>query len=622
MVHKMYKQHARPSARVVYGLQASWDPVVAAAYDEDFSGKAAWSPCGRFIAVAKSRAVEIRDAITLNLLSNFESPPDAWALSFSPDARFLTQFHCGTMVTWDLQTGVSVITASPEQPRLEGWDSSPAYSMDGKMLVGEYFDVDSKETFITTHDFSTTRTHSYRVSEGHMISLILTHGEFLQFATVKSGYITIWQVDFTFTYPPEVVESLPTPDEVTEAEAFAQYVFLPTISRLAITLKDTLLIWDARDSKRLLKISSPYPFWMSFSSDGRLFACVLQRRGNKGIHIWKETPAGYTLLHKLTYDSLRDCPKPLLSPNGESIILTTNSMTRLLHTEDPLLSSRPTPAMAQLAFILNFSPDNALAAFTGYPKTKNVVTILDLQSGNPQLEIDTGMKVKCLGVAGSAIVATDREKVVTWNLDTRNARTNIHDSTRITTFDLSPYPLGNSLLPVSVSSDLSRIITLSSGSTSTLLAIHDVPTGRCLVGPTSAKGALKPLSTFKATDINGHVGVETAWLSPDGREVWGASDSNSPMGGWEVIEVEDDEPSNRRLQPLEMTKCQPGALPWQSSHGYEVTNDGWVLSPTQKRLLWLPHPWRSVARHRTWSGRFLGLFHLGLPEVVILEFLD
>ena len=452
-------------------------------YDEDFGHGTIWSPCNRFIAVVRPRAVEIRDAMTLDLTSNFESSHHARALSFSPDGRFLTRFHRRTMVTRDLQTGVEVITTYPAQLIVKEWNFSPAYSMDGKVLVAGYFDLDSQKRVIATHDFSTTHTHIYCVSEGHMVSPIWTHGEFLRLATVKSGYITIWQVEFTFTHPLEAVESFPTPDELIEREASAEYLFLPTISRLAIALEDTLLVWDARGSKRLLKISDSSPREMSFSFDGRFFACTLRGGVDKGICIWKESPAGYIIHRKLTYEnSIRAYPHPLLSPNGESIILSSPSIIRLLHTEDPFLSTGPTPDMVRHRFILNLSPNDALAAFACYPE--NVVTILDLQSGHPQLEIDTGMEIEWLGVAGDTVVVIDEEKVVTWKLDTRNTRADIHDSIRITTFD--PPHLENWPYPVSASSDLSRIITLSDN----LLASYDVSTGRCLAGPTSAEGAI------------------------------------------------------------------------------------------------------------------------------------
>ena len=500
MVREMYKQYVRPMARVVHGLQASWDSVVAAVYVEDLCRDVVWSPCNRFIAVAKIGTVEIRDAMTLNLISSFKSPSDAMALSFSPDSRFLTQFHHTTMITYDLQTGVEAITAYPEQHIGAELKPPLTYYMDGKLRVaGCFFDLEFKHTLIVTHDLSTTSTHSYRVPDGDVVSPLWTHGEFLRYSTSKSGRITIWQAEFTFTHPPEVVESFTTPDE-DEGEEPQEYLFLPMISRLVIVHEDRLSVWDTRDSKLLLKISDAYTYRPSFSSDGRFFGCRLGREDKEGIKIWKESPAGYTIHRELTVE---DAGRLLLSPNGESIILSSPSIIRLLHTEDPFLSNDPTLDVDRHTFTLILSPNEALAAFARYPE--KVVTILDLQSGNPQLEIDTGMEVECLGVAGDTIVVVDWEKVVTWKLDTKSTRANINDRIRIATFDLSPErgpPIHNLRFhPLSVSSDLSRIIALVLGPNSGLLKIYDVSTGMCLTGVMSTKGALTPLSTraeFKA----------------------------------------------------------------------------------------------------------------------------
>ena len=67
MVHKIYNQYMSPLARVVYGLQTSWEPVVATVYHKQGSSKLAWSPCNRFIAISKQEVVEILDAVTLNI---------------------------------------------------------------------------------------------------------------------------------------------------------------------------------------------------------------------------------------------------------------------------------------------------------------------------------------------------------------------------------------------------------------------------------------------------------------------------------------------------------------------------------------------------------------------------
>ena len=110
------------------------------------------------------------------------------------------------------------------------------------------------------------------------------------------------------------------------------------------------------------------------------------------------------------------------------------------------------------------------------------------------------------------------------------------------------------------------------------------------------------------------------WFTPDGRETWGSLEEGSSLSGWKIIE--DSGSSVVKLQLLGPTACPSGALPWQSSRGYKVTDDGWILSSTRKRLLWLPHLWNSDEKNRTWSGRFLGLRHDELSEIVIFEFVE
>ena len=64
------------------------------------------------------------------------------------------------------------------------------------------------------------------------------------------------------------------------------------------------------------------------------------------------------------------------------------------------------------------------------------------------------------------------------------------------------------------------------------------------------------------------------------------------------------------LKPVRRTVYLPEVLSWQSPRGHEVTDDGCqVLSPTRKRLLWLPHRWRPKWEYKVWSGRFLWLLH-------------
>ena len=597
MVREVYIRYARPLARVVHGFPTSWEPVVATAYHKDFGGKATWSPCNRFIAVTKSGAVEIRDAVTLNPLSTFESRlnSDIRQLSFSPDGRLLSQFNDGALVTWDIQTGGSLGTIFLEGLEASHPDFSSTYSMDGKMLAAVYSDEPWKNTntSIVTHDLSSMRTHLHRVSEGRIITPIWTHGEFLRFATVKLGRITISEVKFTLAGAPEVVETLPALDKMTDTGTPEFFVLLPTLSRLAISSQGTLLVCDARDSKLLLKISAHFTYGVSFSSNGRFLVSI----NSQGIHVWKESPTGYTPHQKLTLAASTGRTELLLSPDGASILTSLDSTIHLWHTNDSILPpSDSTPAMDERDFILGFSPNEASVAFAR--GGGNTVVLLDLQSGDPRLEIDTGMEVNLLRVTESTVVVVGNEKIVTWNPGTGNTRANINDCVRITTFD--PLPSSDYGGPFMFElPDPNRIGVLNPVRR---WDAYDMSTGRYLPS-TGALRSLSVLDKFEIIDISEDTEI------PEFVPIWGVRSRNSSADRLEI--AEDGESCTTDSQP-----------PGRFSHGRKVTDDGWILSPAQKRLLWLPHRWRSGEGRVTWSRRFLALAQRELPEVVILELFD
>ena len=96
--------------------------------------------------------------------------------------------------------------------------------------------------------------------------------------------------------------------------------------------------------------------------------------------------------------------------------------------------------------------------------------------------------------------------------------------------------------------------------------------------------------------------------------------SQDKMVGWKI--VKDNKSGSVKLESLGEIPFTPKLPSWESSLGYEVMQDGWVLSPTQERLLWLPHQWRSArGGNERWCSQFLGLVHCELSEAIILEFL-
>ena len=611
----MYQQYTHPLARIVRGLPISWGPNVTTLYHEDFEGEVAWSPCSRFIAVAKTTAVEVLDAVTLKRLNKFESPasPTTPLLSFSPDGRYLTQFSDWKLARWDLQT------ADPLGAILSGPDVSPmipfssAYPVDGKAVAVAWKTRPYNDTFITTYDLvSMAHMGSYRLPGTRIIAPIWTHGELLRFATVKRGSIAVWEARFALTHEPAEVESFPAPDETADGEHF---LFLPSLSRLAFTLRGSIFVWDAKDSGFLLKsgpvqasqvTQAPAPprfsSGSSFSSDGRFFACMTVDRE---VYVWEYSGYEYLLHQKLRFATAIVRARPLLSPSGELVIASIRPTIHLWTTKDQILSNPPTQDGGQ-NFVLALSPNETLVAFARRGGT--TVTLLDLVSGKPRLIIDAGTRlngVLCLGMTDDTIVVVYGQKVVTWNVTaekcTLNARANMSDSIRT-----SMFPSRSGRFPyASLSPDLSRVVIVVRWLSAeyTTLVICDVSTGRevrC---------------------------VNTAWVEPQltrgGHQLWDISGPS--VEGWKIVQDGEPNPSNRsaaKPKLLKPTKCPSDVFPWRSTRGHKVTDDGWILGPTQKRILWLPHDWRFRERDRMWKGQFLGLLHGGLPEVVILEFLE
>ena len=456
--------------------------------------------------------------------------------------------------------------------------------------------------------------HTYipSVSEGRDLVSIWTHGEFLRFAIVEPGSIIIWEVGFTSKHTMAEVESLPAPDDIDSIG----YLFLPTRSRLAFapTLLATVLVWDALNSKILLKFVGNRPNNPSFSSDGHFFACG---DTDQEIYLWKESPTGYDLHRKLVFSIAKPLDylylrqtTPLLSPNGESIIAHKQSSTQLWRTTDPVtsLSSVPTQPVKQSRFILGFSQDESLAAVA----QDNTATIIDLRSGDPRLIIDAGTRIYGLGVTGNTIVVVSDGGIITWNLPAEhcvlNARLNINDTIRTITFNHPTLP-PTQLYSVSISPDFDYIAIgrthCTSGGPDHIgigrayrtggdLEIYDMSTGKYLAG-----------TAFAA------VQESVLCFIPDKHGVWSVH-SLIKSRGWKI--VKDGESNVVGLEPFE--DIMPDRF---LSHGHKVTDDGWILDSRKTRLIWLPQHWRRYWPEYSRGRRFLGLLDYGPSEPVILE---
>jgi len=607
-VRGLYESRARPLTRIVHGLQTSWDPSIAATRFLRIVTAATWSPCSRSIAISWGTSpptVEILDAATLMRLTVLEFPmgdlDHTKQLIFSPDGRLLTSLVTygagGKLISWDLQTGVVVSAISAERGH---YSDSIAYS-----ACGTIFGVLSHGSDVTVNTYnvlSGTHICSHLV-EGLVKGEIWAHGECLRFATMTPGSITTWEAGFASTHAPTKVETLPIPDSCRNLQFLLVH---PTLPRLAFICERKVRVWDTQDSKFLLDSAHEvFEDTMSFSPDGRFFASNGVTPGWKvaGIYLWRESHTGYVLHQRVISDS--STTRPLISPNGRTVIAFGGTTIQLLHTMESATSRSAVSAQTSRSnggdFVLGFSPDEALAAVVR--KKDKTITVVDLKSGVPRLTIDAGMEVYGLGVSGSNIVAIGEGEIVTWDLPAGDhvldLRANITDSARTVPLDNDRHDIGRPESVILMSPDLHHIaIVRSAGLSYSYLGLYDARTGQHL------------------QTVTHHHLIYTPWFTPDGREVWCVREYGG-LDGWKI--VEDSKSDVTELEYLGSTRHRPDGPPSRSSRGYQITDDQWILSPSGKRLSWLLPQWRGWRRREVWGKRFLALLHNELPEAVILE---
>ena len=193
-----------------------------------------WPPYSRLVAATwfKSATITILDGATLTPLNGVpwrlpQSIKDGrhW-LSFSPDSRFLTD---GKLTSRDLQTGgpIGTIPPGPHKlpDRIASHPRTPRAGGHSRLHAGIFLNTPPSPSLPTVS--SLRHTYSLFVPKGNTATPLLTHGEYLRFATVGSGSITIWEVEFTLLQTLEKVWSMSAPNKFACGE---KYMFLPTLS--------------------------------------------------------------------------------------------------------------------------------------------------------------------------------------------------------------------------------------------------------------------------------------------------------------------------------------------------------------------------------------------------------
>ena len=614
-VHVLYEQYAQPFARVVQGLPTLQEAGIVTKHFSSYEySQILWSSCSRFLIVGSDdEYLQILDSTTLNEYDTLQLPREFSGLgpTLSSDNHLLAVFDDENMAICDLQTGSPATTAPLELDPPSRAILSSMCSIDGKVVVFTYESWSGEnvagDVLIVSYDLLSCKHTPPHALEGHFTGLTWAHGEYLRFATVRQGLITIWEVSFTLTHAPVEVESFPTPDEIIDGKDF---LFHPDLSRLAFSLQDKILVWDAKAFNLLLESEQTKNILckssFSFSCDGRFFAY----QTDDEVFIWKDFHMGYMLHQKVAFPGINTSSTLCLSPDGESVILSTRDNLHLWSTSNQTI---PYPGSQDCLldpgscdFIFEISPNKTLAA-VGSDQNDTVV-VIDLQSSNWQLVIDAGVQVYGLTVTETAVAIISWDGFTIWNIPAENLIPGINtmdteDRTQIVEFGhlLPSYPSNLKNFSVSISPDLSHFALLDIFQEEKVqrLRIYDMFNQRCL-------GMIK---TNKCKEPK---------FSPDGCEIWIRGLSGPNAQGCAIIK--DGESIITKLQPLAPTVLPTGIFPWRPSHGCEIKYE-WVVDSAQKHLLWLPHHWRMVEHYEpVWNGQFLALPNQNLSRTVILEF--
>ena len=592
IVKQLYGQQVKPMVRVIQGIPASWDPSIADIRLPEWICAAAWSPCSRFIAAAYNECSEIAilDPVTLKQLHTLSPPQEeiSWTqITFSPESHLLTahSWDENCIINWDLQTGGLLSNINTEEFPM---CNSVSYSGSERM-IGGLFD----NTTIITYNVLTGKCMTSHSIENSFVETIWSHGEYLQFATLESESIIIWQVSFTSSNPPIKIGSLSTPDNFSSEEL----VLFPTLSRLAFILDGEIFVWDALQNRVLLhSLDIEKPRAISFSPDGHSFVCGT---GSREFYIWKETPTGYVSRQQLVTGATGT--RPLISPNGGSVISSSDNILQLWHTTGlPTSISRVSTKNSRKDawYCVEFSLDGTLVAVA--EGSSRTVTLYDMESGNPWLVIDTGTDTCGLRMTEDEIIVVGDGKIVTWDLPIRNCtfegKKTINDSVHTTVFVHSTH-IGR--LSASISPTLEYI---AFGDRSGILAVFSIDIYHMHTG--------EKLATATS-------GGSIPGFTPSGHEVWCTTYTGN-VDQWEIVKEKGSEAIE--LKEIKKNMKPISGFPWLSSDGHQVTNDGWIICSSGKRLLMLPHYLQQSATiERKWSGKSLVIWNKNTPEPCILK---
>ena len=394
-VRKLYYHHRlAPFPRVEAGIPDLQDLGISIPCSRFYPESVTWSPCGQFIAIHEAEAVEIRNGLTLELVSTLRPAiRDARLpapLSYHPDGHSLACVTNTGIIIWDIQTG-GVVKEIPWNT--EGC-SELAWLSDGQ-VVGFLFN----QTVLMYNVASSTTLPSIPL-KSHCCFFWAHNGSFWVMKKIgdSGSRVSIHEVWPTSTG----IESFSIMDGAGHLsfKSFSPATY--RISGIDSEKRPQLFIWDLRRSGRLLAEKGQF-ISCSFSPDGGYFAAF--KLGV--IHIWNYSGTHYIPWQQLSSPAY--CLSTSFSPTLSSIVVCQQDCFRLWHLNHP-----PTAPAENIPHLDIFSPSGTQIATACYQG--RTVTITSLTSQTPSQYIDVGMKIVGFGLTGKVLLVKGASKVMAWLL--------------------------------------------------------------------------------------------------------------------------------------------------------------------------------------------------------------
>ena len=382
--------------RVEVGIPDSQDLSVSIPIHYHRREVVTWSPCGQFIAAWGEKGIEIRNGLTLELVSTLQSVIgylDTLPPTYAPSGHFIAGITLAGITVWDIQTGgvVKNIQCNPEGSRVLKW------SLDGQevsvltLKQVHVYDITSKgrSTVVNFEPSYCEHLWSHNKSFQIMRCSCLGGGNFI---------IDIFEVA-------PILIKIDSFSILANKGCYYINSFSPTTYHISGQTGGTpkkLLIMDIQNSEMLLVEKGE--FWGdSFSSNGSCFGAF----HSDYIHLWEYEDGHYIRWRQVL--SPGGHISIIFSPTSSSIVVDHLASLWLTH-----LNHSPTAPPTHTPQLEIFSHSGTSIATLRY-KGKTI-TITNCSSEPSSQSIDTGIKITGFGLTGNVLLAKGVGVVKAWLL--------------------------------------------------------------------------------------------------------------------------------------------------------------------------------------------------------------